>query len=180
MSEPFLGEIRMFGGNFAPRGWAMCNGQLLTISQNTALFSLLGTYYGGNGTSTFGLPNLQGSVPVDNGQGPGLSPYVAGEVGGVPTVTLISQTSPAHTHPVNCVGGSGNQGDQNDPKGNLWSLAFNGRRPDNMYDPSLGSGLKLNASAVSAVGNNLPHNNLQPYLVLNFCIALQGIYPTRG
>jgi microcystin-dependent protein len=180
MSDPYVGEIRIFGFTFAPVKWATCDGQLLPISQNTALFSLLGTNFGGNGTSNFGLPNLQGNVPLDFGQGPGLSPYDIGEVGGVPTVTLNTRTSPAHTHPVNCLGGSGSQGDQNDPKGNIWSIAYSGRAPDNMYAASPGNGLKLNEAAFSVIGNGQPHNNQQPYLVLNICIALAGEYPVRG
>jgi microcystin-dependent protein len=180
MAEPYIGEIRIFGFNFAPTGWAMCNGQILPITQNTALFALLGTNFGGNGTTNFGLPNLQGNVPIDYGQGPGLSQYSIGEAGGKAAVILTNQTSPAHTHPANCVGGSGGQGDQNDPTGNLWSIAYSGRVPDNMYAPAQGAGLPMNANAVSAVGKNQPHNNLQPYLVLNFCIALAGIFPPRS
>ncbi len=128
MSEPFLGEIRMFAGNFAPDGWAMCNGQILPISQNTALFSLLGTFYGGNGTATFALPDLRGRVAIHLGQGPGLSPYNQGQIGGVENVTLLSSQMPVHNHLVNAVGSGGNQASSS--QGNLPAIESTGTSLD--------------------------------------------------
>jgi microcystin-dependent protein len=172
MSNPFVAEIRIFPFNFAPTGWAMCNGQLLPISQNTALFSLLGTSYGGDGKSTFGLPNLQGSAPLHQGQGPGLSSYFVGQAGGVETVTLLQTELPAHTHQASAVSGDG----PTSPVGNTWGTAP-GRTPPPMYvdgTPNVTMG-----NALSAAGGSQPHNNMQPYLTLNFCIALQGVFPPR-
>ncbi len=171
--DPFVAEIRIFGFNFAPKGWAFCNGQLLPISQNTALFSLLGTTYGGNGKSNFALPNLQGSAPMQQGQGPGLSLYDLGQQGGSQTVTLIAREVPAHTH--QALANSGGAG-QAGPGGNVWaSLA--GRTPPPLYQ-SGAPNAAMSPLATSVVGGN-PHNNMQPYLALNFCIALQGVYPSR-
>lgn len=173
MSEPFVAEIRMFAGNFAPRGWALCDGQILPISQNTALFSLLGTFYGGNGTSNFALPNLQGNVPIHMGQGPGLSDYFLGQTGGSQTVTLLSSEMPAHNHPVRC---SSQPADQPSPGGFLWAM-----EPTGLVNPYT-SGLPNVAMAnlVGIAGGNQPHNNLMPYLVVSFIIALQGVYPARN
>lgn len=176
MSDPFIGEIRIFAGNFAPRGWAMCNGQLLAISQNTALFSLLGTNYGGNGQTTFALPNLQGSAPLHAGQGPGLSSYDLGQTGGETNVTLISSELPSHTHPVF---GTSSPGSAVDPANAVWGTAAVARGTK-MYADSPGSPLQMNPSAFSATGGNQPHNNLPPYLTLTFIIALVGIYPSRN
>ena len=176
MSDQFVGEIRMFGFNFAPTGWALCNGQLLPLSQNTALFSLLGTTYGGDGKSNFALPNLEGSAPLQAGQGPGLPLYDLGQTGGTETVTLTSSEMPAHTHqPVRC---NTDGGDQNSPTGNVWSLggAILGLK---MYASAAGSGPAMNAAAFSPAGGSQPHNNMPPFLTLNFCIALQGVYPSR-
>lgn len=172
MSEPFIGEIRPFGFNFAPRGWAQCNGQLLPISQNTALFSILGTTYGGDGKSTFALPNLQGVVPMGNGQGPGLSPRALGQKGGSETVVLTSQQIPPHTHSANCNAGNGNQ---LAPAGNVWAQDAGGSREYGDTGPS-----QMAAGAVGNVGGDQAHTNLQPYQVVNYCIALQGIYPPRS
>jgi microcystin-dependent protein len=171
MSEPFLGEIRTFGFNFAPRGWAFCNGQLLSISQNTALFSLLGTFYGGNGQTTFALPDLQGRVGIHQGQGPGLSPYELGEVSGSETVTLTSAQMPTHSHQVvaNATTATSGRTAGNVPartSGNSYAAA-----PD---------GTDMNAGMIGTTGGSQPHTNLQPFLVLNFCIALQGIFPSRN
>lgn len=170
--DPFVGEIRVFGFNFAPRGWAFCDGQLLPLSQNTALFSLLGTFYGGDGRSNFALPNLQGQVARGVGQGSGLSNVDIGETGGVETVTLLSTEMPQHTH----VPQSNNtQADSSSPAGEYWAPEAAG---SNTYNTT-GAG-NMNAGVLGAVGGTLPHNNLQPYLVLNFCIALQGVYPSRS
>jgi len=173
MSEPFLAEIRIFGFNFAPLGWAMCNGQILPISQNTAVFSLLGTNYGGNGTSNFALPNLQGSVAVHWGQWPGLSPYNVGQSGGSENVTLLANQSPGHTHAVKCVSGAGNK---QQPAGNVWAKELTGKKDYNAAP----DGTLMNPVALGAAGGDVPHSNLQPYLVMNYCIALQGIFPARS
>jgi len=176
MAEPFLAEIRLASFAFAPTGWAFCNGQLLPISQNTALFSLLGTTYGGDGRTTFGLPNLQGSSALGMGNGPGLSPRTLGETGGEQTVTLISTELPIHTHAA--AASNAAPGTQQSPTGNVWSKAHVVRAFDKMYDSA--GGATMNSQAISPTGGNLPHNNMPPYLVLNFCIALQGVYPTRS
>jgi microcystin-dependent protein len=173
MADPFLGEIRMFGGNFAPIGWALCAGQILPISQNTALFSLLGTTYGGNGTTTFALPDLRGRVPLSFGQGPGLSNYVLGQASGSENVTLISNQMPAHAHAVSAV--AGNQGTSSHPNNQFLAssgsaVIYNAGPPDS----------SMNAGMIQNTGGNQPHPNLQPYLCLNFIIALQGIYPSRN
>lgn len=173
MSDPFVAEIRIFPFNFAPTGWAMCNGQLIPISQNTALFSLLGTFYGGDGKSTFALPNLQGSAPIHQGQGPGLSLYDLGQTGGSDAVTLIQTELPAHAHQASGVSGSG----PTSPANNTWGTGA-GRTPPPMYVD--GSPNVTMGNAMSVAGGSQPHNNLQPYLTLNFCIAMQGIFPPRG
>jgi microcystin-dependent protein len=173
MADPFVAEIRIFPFNFPPKGWAWCNGQLLPISQNTALFSLLGTYYGGDGKSTFGLPNLQGSVPLHvggNQPGPGLSMYDLGESGGVDAVTLLTTETPSHTHSV--MAQTIDQGDNRIPSPSL-NLGNT-----QMYSTAPANGT-LDSTAVSAYGGGLPHNNLMPYLTLYFNIALQGVYPPR-
>jgi microcystin-dependent protein len=173
MADPFVAEIRIFPFNFAPKGWAWCNGQLLPISQNTALFSLLGTYYGGDGKSTFALPNLQGSSPMHSGQGPGLSDRFLGETGGEPSVTLLQSEMPVHTHVVNGSNGPAN----------LQAPAPDrvlGRAGVNAYLDNPGNLVQMNPQAVSAAGSSFPHNNMQPYLTMNFNIALQGVFPPRG
>jgi microcystin-dependent protein len=172
MSDQFVAEIRIFACNFAPKGWAFCDGQLLPISQNTALFSLLGTTYGGNGQSNFALPNLQGRVPMHPGQGPGLSLRNLGESAGEDTVTLLATELPTHAHSANCNAGLG---DQYGPPGNYWATDAGG---NNEYDTSPTT--TMAAGAVQIAGGGQPHNNLQPYLTLNFCIAMQGIYPARS
>lgn len=171
MSDPFIAEIRILGCNFAPRGWAMCNGQLLPISQNTALFSLLGTNYGGNGKTNFALPNLQGSAPVNQGQTPNGDFYSVGTSGGSAYVTLTSAEMPRHSH------GSSNNAlrdlaDTSNPQGAVFA-----RTVQPTYT-SLAPNVPL-ANTLTVTGSGLPHNNMQPYLVLNFCIALQGTYPQR-
>ena len=176
MSEPFVAQIQIFPYNFAPRGWAFCNGQLLPISQNTALFSLIGTFYGGNGTTNFALPNLQGSVPISSGGGPGLTPRVVGETGGQDSHTLLTTELGVHTHQLQ---------------------AFVGRGASNVNAPVAGGALTTSADglayaapppqnapmapqAIGLSGGSQPHNNLMPYLTLNFCIALQGVFPARN
>ena len=174
MSDQFLGEIRIFGFNFAPYGWAQCNGSLLSISQYTAVFSLVGTFYGGNGTSTFGLPNLQGSLAIDQGQGPGLNDYIIGETGGSQYVTLLLNQIPQHTHAI-YASATGNEA-------NPTNAAFGGaaRGHTGAYAATGTSVASMNAGAVSTAGGGQPHDNMPPYLVMNFCIALTGIFPTRG
>ena len=175
MSDQFVAEIRIFAGNFAPTGWAFCDGQLLSISQNTALFSLLGTTYGGDGRTNFALPNLQGAAPLQAGQGPGLSLRDLGEVGGEPAVTLLSTEMPAHSHTPQCNSGSG---DLNTPASNAWSKAHTGKTPFNSYTANSSQNVAMNPLPLA--GGGQPHNNMPPYLALNFIIALQGIFPPRG
>ncbi|MDR3386537.1 MAG: tail fiber protein [Rudaea sp.] len=172
MTQPFLGEIRIFAGNFAPRGNALCSGQLLAISQNTALFSLLGTQFGGNGTSTFGLPDLQGRAPLSQGNGPGLSPYVMGESTGTESVTLTQQQLPVHTHPLQSRSSRADRSNANS--------AMLAQASDGVY-AAAGPNTQLNPLSVSpGGGGNQPHNNMQPYLAMSFIIALQGIFPARN
>lgn len=173
MANPFLAEIRIFAGNFAPAGWAFCDGQIMSISQNTALFSLLGTTYGGNGTTNFALPNLQGSAPMHSGQGPGLSLHNLGETGGEQSVTLLESEIPAHSHTANCNAG---MGDQYGPTGFFWATDAGG---NDEYAPA-GDNHQMAQGAVGLMGNGEPHNNLQPFLVLTFIIALQGVFPARS
>lgn len=175
MTDPYLAEIRMFGGNFAPRGWALCNGQLMSISQNTALFALLGTTYGGDGRVTFGLPNLMGTAPMQQGQGPGLSSRWLGETGGEPSVTVLTSEMPAHTHRVNAVDASG---DATTPNNALWASAMLGRIGSNMYSNAAPDQL-MNPMTTGITGGSQPHNNMPPYLCVSFIIALQGIFPQR-
>jgi microcystin-dependent protein len=171
VSTPFLGEIRLFAFNFAPTGWAACNGQVLAISQNTALFSLLGTFYGGNGTSTFALPNLQSRVPVHMGQGAGLSLYDIGQAGGVETVTLSAAQMPVHSHPLHV---DASDATSDDPGGH--TLA---KSKTHVYGAGPGGKL-MNAKTVGDTGDSQPHTNIEPYLAVNFCIALTGVFPSRG
>jgi microcystin-dependent protein len=177
MSDPFVAEIRIFPFNFAPTGWAMCNGQLLPISQNTALFSLLGTTYGGDGKSNFALPNIQGQAAMFWGQGPGLSLRDIGEAGGVSTVTLLTAEMAAHPH---TLGGSVNaNGASLTPVGNLWAQAPQGRGSLSIYHEAPATGA-VNPNCMPNAGGDQPHNNLQPYLTLNFCMAMQGVFPPRS
>ena len=172
MADPFVAEIRIFPFNFAPKGWAWCDGQLLPLSQNTALFSLLGTTYGGDSKSNFALPDLQGRAPMHPGQGPGLSLHDLGETGGSETVTLLESEIPAHAHALTASQADGNTGS---PAGQLVASGIG----INMYAQASGSTTQLNPSAVAPAGGDMPHNNLQPYLTCYFCIALQGVYPPR-
>ena len=176
MATPFLGEITLFAGNFAPRNWAFCDGQLLSISQNTALFSILGTTYGGNGQTTFALPDLRGRVPihVGGGTGPGLSTYVLGQSGGSENVTLITSQLPSHNHTVNGVASGGNQPS---PSGNLPAIESTGTSLD--YSNATANAT-MNAAMITNNGGGQPHNNLPPYLGLNYIIALFGIFPSRN
>jgi microcystin-dependent protein len=174
MADPFVAEIRIFPFTFAPKGWAFCDGQLIPISQNTALFSLLGTTYGGDGKSTFALPDLQGSVPMHPGQGSGLSLHDLGETGGSETVTLLTSEIPFHTHSMNARP-TGNVPPLSSPIGN--AAARTNSRP---YSPAgvQPTGL-MNLTATLPSGGSQPHNNMMPYLTLNFCIAMQGVFPQR-
>jgi microcystin-dependent protein len=171
--NPYLGEIRIFGGSFAPKGWALCDGQLLSISSNTALFSILGTTYGGDGRTTFALPNLQSRVPVHWGQGPGLSTYTIGHAAGVENVTLNQQQMPQHNHTMGTLSAPGTT---NRPNTQLLAQPTSG----NLYGPAPSDGSALNQAAISMTGGNQPHANLEPYLVMNFIIAVQGIFPSRN
>ena len=175
MSDQFVAEIRIVGFNFAPTGWAKCNGQLLPISQNTALFSLLGTFYGGDGKSTFALPNLQDSAPLHPGQGQGLSLRDLGEQGGSETVTLLTSEIPVHTHQLRATTTAANL---TDPTNAVWAASSVGRTPPPLYSTTQNAMMAPNALSVS--GGSLPHNNMHPYLTLNFIIALQGIFPPRS
>jgi microcystin-dependent protein len=175
MADPFVAEIRIFPFNFAPKGWAFCNGQLLPLSQNTALFSLLGTTYGGDGKSTFALPNLQGSAPIHAGQGPGLSLYDLGQEGGSETVTLLQTEMPSHPHSM-LSAPTIVAADSDICTGNSMGKSSQG----NVYSPfSAPSAVQLSPSALAVAGSSLPHNNMMPYLTLNFNIALQGVFPAR-
>lgn len=170
--NPYLGEIRIFSGSFAPKGWALCNGQLLNISQNAALFSVLGTSFGGNGSSTFALPNMQSSAPVHVGQGSGLSNYSLGQAGGAEAVTLTSAQMPAHNHSVATNNGPGTS---THPAGNFLASSSSDRPYGAASDGSI-----LAPTAVSINGSGQPHTNVQPYLAMTFIIALQGIFPPRN
>ena len=176
MSDQFVAEIRIFPFNFPPTGWAFCDGQLLPISQNTALFSLLGTTYGGDGKSTFALPDLQGSVPMQPGQGQGLSLRDLGEMSGVESVTLLQSEMPAHAHGVGRA--LNDVGNVVTPVNSVWAQSGAGRGAAALYIDGAPTGPVFNQS-LFPTGGSLPHNNLQPYLTLNFCIALQGIFPQR-
>jgi microcystin-dependent protein len=181
MADPFLGEIRLFGGNFAPRGWALCNGQLLSISQNSALFAILGTTYGGNGTTTFGLPNLQGQVPIHWGQAPSGTQYTIGETAGTENVTLIAGQMPSHNH---LIGVSSAAGDVTSPV-NAIAAQVNTGNARNPITTAMGytdtpQNGTMPANTVSMTGGSQPHPNMQPYLCVTFIIALQGIFPSRN
>jgi len=174
MSEPFLGQIQIFGFNFNPRGWAFCNGQILSIAQNTALFALLGTTYGGNGQTTFALPNLQSRVPIHFGQGPGLSPYDLGQQAGSENVTLTTSQMPSHNHTTS-VAVNSSEGGGNSPAG-----AFLGKADPGPYAPTSDNSIMGAQPPTGLAGGSQPFPILQPYLALNFCIALEGIFPSRN
>jgi microcystin-dependent protein len=177
MSDAYLGEIRMFAGTFAPSGWALCNGQLLSISQNSALFSILGTSFGGDGVSTFGLPNLQSRVPIHQGQGQGLSPYTVGQTGGSEQVTLLTNQMPTHTHTVNA---SNTSASASTASGNLPATVEPPRGQDTSKIYGTSAATTMAANMIGAAGGSQPHANIQPYQCVTFIIALQGIYPSRG
>ena len=182
MSDPFVAEIRIFPFNFAPKGWAQCNGQLLPLSQNTALFSLLGTTYGGDGKSNFALPNMQGNVPMFYGQGPGLSLYDIGEMSGSQTVTLLDSEMPSHNHTLQAITAAGSTATAN---GNVlaegqWDNGIGQNGGLQYYSSTQAPNVSSGPQATGLAGSSFPHNNMMPYLTLNFCIALQGVFPPRG
>jgi microcystin-dependent protein len=172
MAEPFIAEIRPFAFNYAPKGWAFCQGQLLAIAQNTALFSLIGTFYGGNGVSTFQLPNLQGRVPMHQGPGPGLTPRTLGETGGTTSETLLLAQIPAHIHAPACSSAAANDAE---PTDDFWAADLGGGLN---YAPS--GAAQMAPDALQPVGGGQPHTNMQATLAINYCIALQGVFPQRS
>lgn len=178
MSDPFMGEVRMFGGNYAPAGWALCNGQLLSISNYSALFSLLGTVYGGNGQTTFAVPDLRGRVPVHQGSGPGLTPRALGEIAGVENVTLLTNNLPQHSHTLNATSAPGNQ---EGPANALPATPTGGATPYLYVIPGTST---LNPTAMAndilPAGGSASHPNMMPSLCVNFIIALQGVFPARN
>jgi microcystin-dependent protein len=173
MADPFVAEIRIFGFNFAPRGWATCDGQLLPLSQNTALFSLLGTMYGGDGKSTFGLPDLQGSAPMHQGQAPGRSDHFVGEVGGAQTSTLLQSEIPSHSHALRA---SAARATSRSPADGMPAAATG----VGMFDDASNPATTMSGAALAIAGGSQPHENMQPFLTLLFCIALQGVFPARN
>ena len=172
MSQPFVGEIRIFAGNFAPAGWAFCSGQLLPISENDTLFALIGTTYGGDGQNTFALPDLRGRLPLHNGTGPGLSSYTIGQSGGVENVTITAPQLPAHTHPALCSNGSGSN--TSNPQAGTWSTADTAS-----YSSGNRSGFMGTPITTTPAGGSQPHNNVGPFLCLDFIISLFGIFPSQ-
>lgn len=172
--SPFIGEIMLFGGNFAPRGFAFCSGQILPIAQNTALFSILGTTYGGNGQTTFGLPDLRGRTPIHAGQGPGLSSYSLGQASGEENHTLIANELPTHAHNLAVQSAAGNS---TAAAGNVLAKEATGQT--SVYSNQAPDAV-MSGAAIGGGGDNQPHNNLAPYLALNYCIALEGIFPSRN
>ncbi|MGE7694704.1 phage tail protein [Lysinibacillus sp. NPDC094177] len=178
MADAYTGEIRIFSGNFAPSGWAFCNGQLMNIQQNPALFSILGVQYGGDGRTTFALPNLIGSAPMNQGEGTGLTPRQVGQVVGAQTVTLLQSQIPAHTHTPKAIQGAGTSGDPTDC---LWAEGVGAGRPPkqpSLYDTN--PNVQMNLQALGLTGGSQPHNNMQPFLAMNYIICLQGEFPPRG
>lgn len=179
--EPFIGEIRAVGFNFAPRGWSFCQGQLMSISQNSALFAILGTTYGGDGRTTFALPDLRGRIVVDAGQGPGLSRYTLGQASGTENVTLLTTQMPAHIHNLNsdiAVGANSTSGSTTSPAGNVPAANTNVQRYSTSTDTLMAAGSV--SGTATAVGGSAPHSNLMPYLSLNYIIAITGIFPPRS
>jgi len=179
MAEPFIGEIRLFGFNFNPRGWALCNGALIPIAQNTALFSIFGTNFGGNGSTNFGLPDLRGRAAIGQGNASGLTPQAVGQVGGSSTVTLLTSEIPTHNHVLN----AGTLTPPN-PAQNVASptnqAVLGLSAPNNIYIDATAPNTALVASSISPTGGGQPHENMQPYLAVNFCVATQGIFPSRN
>ncbi len=181
MTQPFIGQVQPFAFNFAPRYWALCNGQTMSIQQNQALFSLLGTFYGGNGTTTFQLPDLRSRVPMHSGNAPGGGQYNIGQTGGTENVSLNTTNTPAHTH--RFVGGSAQASALEPSAGALLGAVVNdrpGQNPDPYYAPDTSPLQPLNPASLNTLGGNQPHTNIQPYLTINWCIALNGIYPSRN
>lgn len=176
MADPFVGEIRIFAFNFAPTGWAFCQGQLLPLSQNTALFSILGTTYGGDGKSTFALPDLQGHMPMHPGQGQGLSERYLGEMSGSETVTLLTSEIPSHTHDIHPAKAADASVNMASPS----ASASIGVAPTRAFTSQAANLVQMAPTQLGMAGGNQPHNNMPPYLALNFCIALQGVFPPRG
>ena len=175
MADPFVAEIRIFPFDFAPKGWAFCDGQVLPISQNTALFALLGTTYGGDGKSTFALPNLRGRAAMHPGQGPGLSPHQVGEAGGSETLALAASEIPTHSHALMAQSGAAST---KTPTGNVLAHPARGM-PYAPLAPTGGTVVAMAGQALATTGGETPHNNMMPYLTLRFCIALQGVFPPR-
>ncbi|MGE5704360.1 MAG: phage tail protein [Clostridia bacterium] len=178
MADAYIGEIRIFAGNFAPKGWALCNGQLMAITQNTALFSILGVQYGGDGKITFALPNLMGTAPMNQGSGQGLTPRTMGSQVGSSTVTLLTTEIPAHTHVPQAIAA---EATTNDPAGNYWGQGSEGdvfNPPTNLYDPT--PNVQMSPVALNVTGGSQPHNNMQPFIAQNFIICLQGEFPIRS
>lgn len=179
MADAYIGEIRIFAGNFAPKGWALCDGQLMTIRQYTALFSILGVQYGGDGKNTFALPNLNGRVPIGQGAGPGLTPRTVGQAVGSQTVSLLASEMPAHTHtPM----GNTQKGSTSEPADAVWAEFSVGGRggitPVNLFNPTPDT--PMSPLALNASGGSQPHNNMQPFLAMNYIICLDGEFPVRG
>jgi len=175
--DPFIGEIRIFAGNFAPYGWRFCDGSILPIVQNTALFSLLGNYYGGDGKSTFALPDLRGRTPIHQGAGPGLTPRSVGETGGSASVTLITSEMTAHNH---IAYGKADIGNNATPQGSVWAEteeAGRGGEQVPLYDSALNT--QMSPMALAVAGGSMPHNNMQPFLGVSYIIAMEGIFPQR-
>lgn len=171
-TEPYIGQVMLFAGNYAPEGWAFCDGTLMSINQYTALFSLIGTYYGGDGQTTFALPDLRGRAPLHFGQGPGLSSYSLGENGGAEMVTLFASQMPAHSHAVMGFAGGGTSAE---PASNVWASG-----PASLYAAGAAADGILNPTVISPSGGSQPHDNMPPFLTLNYCIALEGIFPSRS
>ena len=178
MADPFIGQILLVGFNFAPVGWHLCDGTLLSIQQNTALFSLLGTTYGGDGINNFALPDLRSRVPIGIGQGNGLSLYTIGETTGAESVTLLASQIPSHNHTINADNATTNGATT--PANNYVAAGSSGGRPTNNFSTAVTSATTLNGNTVSHFGGNQPHNNIQPVLALNYIIALNGIFPSRS
>lgn len=176
MAEPYVGQIAIFGFNFAPQNWVFCNGALMSIAQNQAFFAIIGTYYGGDGRTTFAVPNIGNSSVVNQGQGPGLSSYVIGETAGITDVTLISQQMPTHTHVAN--GTAGSAYGLTVANGSWMGQSETGNAY--LFAPSPGGGVNLAQATISIAGGSLPHTNEQPYLGMNYCIAQYGIFPSRN
>lgn len=177
MADAYIGEIRIFAGNFAPKGWALCNGQLMSITQNTALYSILGVQYGGDGKTTFALPNLMGNAVMNQGNGQGLTSRVMGKKVGSPTVTLLTTEIPAHTHVPQAIDVAG---DSDSPTGNYWAQGPGDpfTPAPNLFDPT--PNVPMSPVALNVTGGSMPHNNMQPYIAQNFIICLQGEFPSRG